>query len=211
MKAFLSHVPIFSSLERTMTGAAPKKNEAEKVRKLAEIKEMLERRIANTEAELEEHKTLLQFVNQTLLEKGFKRAEIAKSKHPEPQALPPVVEYETAIPLKAATGKLLANLYMSRESMRLVVAEGETFNVKTPPFHQFLVERVLSKMQEKDREAVGKKELPQNKALAYELILEGDILKEIQIRNLTADRLRELRSSIHWTLEKMHEKTAKDT
>ncbi|HUV98290.1 MAG TPA: hypothetical protein VMW14_02170 [Candidatus Paceibacterota bacterium] len=197
-------------MERTMTGAAPRKNEAEKMRKLAEVKEMLERRIANTEAELEEQKTLLEFVNQTLLEKGFKRAEIAKSKRHEPQALPPVVEYETVIPLKAATGKLLANLYMSRESMRVVVAEGEAFNVKTPPFHQFLVERVLSKMQEKDREAVGRRELPKDKALAYELILEGDTLKEIQIRNLTADRLRELRSSIHWTLEKMHEKTPKD-
>ena len=54
-----------------MAGAAPRKNEAEKMRKLAEVKEMLERRIANTEAELEEHKTLLEFVNQTLLEKGF--------------------------------------------------------------------------------------------------------------------------------------------
>ena len=193
-----------------MAGAAPKKNEAEKMRKLAEIKEMLERRIANTEAELEEHKTLLEFVNQTLLEKGFKRAEIAKSKRPELQARPPVVESETVIPLKAATGKLLANLYMTRGFMRLVVAEGEAFDVKTPPFHQFLIERVLSKMQEKDREAVGRRELPQDKVLAYELVLEGDTLKEIQIRNLTADRLRELRSSIHWTLEKMHEKTPKN-
>jgi hypothetical protein len=95
--------------------------------------------------------------------------------------------------------------------MRVVVAEDEAFNVKTPPFQQFLIERVLSKMQEKDQEAVAKKELPQDKALAYELILDGDTLKEIQIRNLTADRLRELRSSTHWTLEKMHEKTAKDT
>jgi len=210
MKAFLRHIPILSSLERTMAGAAPKKNEAEKMRKLTVVKEMLERRIANTEAELAEHKTLLEFVNQTLLEKGFKRAEIAKPKRQGPQSRPPVVEYETVIPLKAATGKLLANLYTSGESMRVVVAEGEAFNVKTPPFHQFLVERVLSKMQEKDREAVGRRELPQAKALAYELILEGDTLKEIQIRNLTADRLRELRSSIHWTLEKMHEKTPRE-
>jgi hypothetical protein len=210
-ESFLKPHPNILFAGRTMAGAATKKNESEKMKKLAEIKELLERRIANTEAELEEQKTLLEFVSQTLLEKGFKRAEIAKPKRREPPPLPPVVEYETAIPLKAATGKLLANLYTSKGSMRVVVAEDEAFNVKTPPFQQFLVERVLSKMQEKDREAVAKKELPQDKELAYELILDGDTLKEIQIKNLTPDRLRELRSSIHWTLEKMHEKTAKNT
>jgi hypothetical protein len=169
-----------------------KTNDSERMRKLAEIKEVLERKIADTESELERLKILLELVNKTLLEKGFKRAEIAKTKQPPTSALPPIVEY------------------LTRDSMRVVVAEGEAFSVKTSPFQQFFVERVLSKMQEKDREAVERGELLQEKALSYELVLDDNTIREIVIRNLTADRLRELRSSIHWTLEKMHEKVKKD-
>ena len=43
--------------------------------------------------------------------------------------------------------------------------------------------------------------------LDYEIITEGDLLREIVIKNVDGDRLKELRSSIRWTLEKMYEKS----
>lgn len=182
----------------------------EKMRKLAEFKSLLEKKIAEAEAELGNLKLLLEFVNKTLLEKGFKRAEIAKPKPTETPVVPPVMEYETAVPLKTVTGDLLANLYVSPGSMRITIAEDKTFNIKVPPFQQFLIERVLNKMQEKDRETVSKGELAPENIFSYELILDGDIIREIVIRNVTLERQRELKSSIHWTLEKMYEKIKKD-
>jgi len=182
----------------------------EKMRKLAEFKSLLEKKIAEAEAELDNLKLLLEFVNKTLLEKGFKRAEIAKPKPTETPVVPPVMEYETAVPLKTVTGDLLANLYVSPSSMRITIAEDKTFNIKVPPFQQFLIERVLNKMQEKDRETVSKGELAPESIFSYELILDGDIIREIVIRNVTLERQRELKSSIHWTLEKMYEKIKKD-
>jgi len=178
-----------------------KKDETGKMKKLAEFKTILERKIADAESELESLKILLDFVDKILLQKGFKRAEIAESK-----VLPPVVEYETVIPFKAITGELLANLYMSHDSMRVVVCEEKAFEVNTPPFQQFLIERVLNKMQKKDRDAVSKGEIISEKAFSYELILDGDTIREIVIKNVTSTRLRELKSSIHWTFEKMNEK-----
>jgi hypothetical protein len=184
--------------------------ENEKMRKLAEFKSLLEKKIAETEAELENLKLLLEFVNKTLLEKGFKRAEIAKPKPTETPAVPPVMEYEAAVPLKTVTGELLANLHVSPGSMRVTIAEDKTFSINIPPFQQFLIERVLNKMQEKDREAISKGEMAPEKIFSYELILDGDIIREIVIRNVTHERQRELKSSIHWTLEKMYEKIKKD-
>lgn len=181
----------------------------EKMRKLAEFKTALEKKIEKAESNLEDLKILLEFVNTTLLERGFKRAKIAKLKPAKTPALPPVMEYETVVPLKAVTGDLLANLNISQDSMRLTFAEDKMFNVKTPPFQQFLVERVLNKMREKDSEAANKAEMDSNRILSYELISDGDVIREIVIKNVTADRLRELKSSIHWTLEKMYEKTKK--
>jgi hypothetical protein len=207
-QAFLRNIVDNSGLGKAMAREG-KSDEINKIKKLAEFKTLLEKKITDAEADLGNLKILLEFVNKILLEKGFKRAEIAKPGPAKASVLPPVMEYKTVIPLKAVTGELLANLYMSHESMRVTIAEDKKFNVKTPPFQQFLIERVLGKMQEKDNEAASKGEMAFNKVFSYELILDGDAIRDILIKNVTADRMRELRSSVHWTLEKMYEKAEK--
>ncbi|MGC9345886.1 MAG: hypothetical protein ACP5ER_03735 [Candidatus Bathyarchaeales archaeon] len=195
--------------------------EAEKIKKLVAFKKKLEKRVGELESELKEMQAVLDAVNTVLLEKGFKRAEIAKIpaatevQQPKEEAIvkppPSPPEFENIIPLKTVTGELLANLYISEDSMRVVPAEDKNFNVNTPPFTQFLVERVLAKMQEKDSELARTGQLTPEKIFSYNIIREGNIVREIQIRNLDADRLRELKSSIRWTLEKMYEKMREQT
>jgi len=195
--------------------------EAEKIKKLVAFKKKLEKRVGELESELKEMQAVLDAVSTVLLEKGFKRAEIAKIpattevQQPKEEAIvkppPSPPEFENIIPLKTVTGKLLANLYISEDSMRVVPAEDKNFNVDTPPFTQFLVERVLAKMQEKDSELARTGQLTPDKIFSYNIVREGDIVREIQIRNLDADRLRELKSSIRWTLEKMYEKMEKQS
>jgi len=197
-------------------------DEGDKIKKMAELRGLLEKRVKEMETELDGLRVLLDFVNTALVEKGFKRAEILQPT-PAPTAEeellpptppptrvevtpPPVLEYEEAVPIKTATGELLANLYMSEDSMRVVLAEDKQFTVDVPPFMAFLVERVLAKMQEKDREAAGAGEIAPDKILSYSIVREGDFLREITIRNVGADRARELKSTIRWTLEKMYEK-----
>jgi len=192
-------------------------DERAKVRKMAEYRTVLERRIREAEVELEGLRTLLEFIDVALLERGFKRAEIVERAptpveeaaplvSPEVGALPPAVEYERAVPLKTPDGELLANLYIEGDSLRLVLAEDKEFSINTPPFTSFLAERVLAKMQERDREAARMGEIPPNKILSYSIARDGDVVREINIRNITPDRLRELKSAIQWTLEKMWEK-----
>jgi hypothetical protein len=191
--------------------------EAEKIKKLIAFKKKLEKKVEKTESELNELRLMVEVVNSTLLEKGFKRAEIAKTPtaiealpqeeeeivqpHPEQEA-----EYENVIPLKTTEGELLANLYVSKDLLRVAPAEDKNFSTSTPPFTQFLVERVLSKMQEKDNKLAAAGKITKNKIFSYNILREGNMVQEIQIRNFDADRLRELKSSIRWTLEKMYEK-----
>ena len=61
-------------------------------------------------------------------------------------------------------------------------------------------------MQEKDNELVRMGQLTPDKMFAYNIVHEGDLIREIVIRNVDEERLRELKSSIRWTLEKMYEK-----
>jgi len=191
--------------------------EAEKIKKLIAFKRKLEKKVEKMESELNELRFMVEVVNSTLLEKGFKRAEIAKAPtaiealpQEEEEIVQPLLEseteYEKVIPLKTVTGELLASLYVSEDLLRVVPAEDKNFSTNTPPFTQFLVERVLSKMQEKDNKLAAAGKITEDKIFSYNVVREADVIDEIHIRNFDADRLKELKSSIRWTLEKMYEK-----
>jgi hypothetical protein len=121
--------------------------------------------------------------------------------------MPRAVEPESVIPLKTMNDEPLAIIYVDKQALHVLPDESKNFSVNTPPFSHFLVERVLAKMQEKDNELVRMGQLTADKMFAYNIVREGDLLREIIIRNADEERLRELKSSIRWTLEKMYEKT----
>lgn len=187
--------------------------EAEKIKKLVAFKKRLEKKIEELESEFKEMQSMLEAVNTILLEKGFKQVEIPKAtataevSKPEKEAIiKPAREYESVVTLETVTGEPLANLYISEDLLRVVPVEDKNFNVNTPPFTQFLIERVLAKMQEKDKELAETKQLAPDKIFFYDIIRDDDTIREIRVKNFDANRLRELKSSIRWTFEKMYEK-----
>jgi hypothetical protein len=183
--------------------------EKEKIKKIAKLRAILEKRVETMETELDGLKTLLNLIDKTLLKEGFKRAEISKPVQSLPKQATPkpsVSKQKKGIPLKTVTGDLLAQLYIEKNSMQVALAEDKNFDINTPPFTSFLVERVLAKMQEKDREAASKGEIAPEKILDYNIKRDGNIVREIDIRNIKPGRSRELKSSIRWTLEKMYER-----
>ncbi|MFQ6000017.1 MAG: hypothetical protein ACE5J6_04490 [Candidatus Bathyarchaeia archaeon] len=187
--------------------------EEEEIKKIAELRGVIEKRIEGMETELEGLRVLLGFIDDMLLEKGFKRAKIVKPVPTPAESVPqpPAMEYEISIPIKTVAGDVLADLYMGEDSMRIVLAEDKSFDINTPPFTSFLVERVLAKMQEKDQGAASAGEITPDKILSYNIVRDGNLIREIAIRNIRKERLRELKSSIRWTLEKMYEKTTQTT
>jgi len=194
--------------------------DSEKIKALVTFKKKLEKRIEKLDSEVKELKATLEVVNSILLEKGFKRGDMKEVAATPEEVAPPtqaavaieekplqhVAETEIVIPLKTMNDEPLAIIYVSKDSMHVLPDESKSFNVSTPPFSHFLVERVLAKMQEKDNELVRMGQLTPDRMFAYNIIREGDLLREIVIKNADEERLRELKSSIRWTLEKMYEK-----
>jgi hypothetical protein len=196
--------------------------DSEKLKTLVNLKKKLEKRIEELEAELKETTATLEAVDSILLEKGFKRGDMKEVKEAPKEEAPPevhvtvkeekpapphVAEHESVIPLKTMDDEPLAIIYVDKETLHVLPDESKNFSVNTPPFHSFLVERVLAKMQEKDSELVRMGQLTPDKMFAYNIASENDLIREIVIRNVDEDRLRELKSSIRWTFEKMYEKT----
>jgi hypothetical protein len=199
--------------------------DAERTRRLIEFREKLGKRIEELTAELKDLQATLETVNSMLLERGFRRADTVEEPseslvgspekedafEPEGPIPEPSISPENVIPLKNASGELLAVLHLTENSLRALPAADKNFDINTPPFSQFLVERVLMKMQERDSELVKAGQLSSDSALSYSIVREGDLIREICVKNVDSERLRELKSSIRWTLEKMHEKTRVQT
>jgi len=194
--------------------------DSEKMKAMLAFKQRLEKRLEKLENEAEELKATLDVVNGIVLEKGFRRGDIKEAavtpketaqQLEEPAAREKTTGYrggepENVIPLKAMNEESLAIIYIEKDSIHVLPDESKNFNVNTPPFGNFLVERVLAKMQDKDSELVRLKQLTPDKMFSYNIIREGDMIREIVIRNVDEERFKELKSSIRWTLEKMYEK-----
>ncbi|MFQ6095999.1 MAG: hypothetical protein ACE5NN_07635 [Candidatus Bathyarchaeia archaeon] len=179
--------------------------EEERLKKIAELRGLLQERVQTLETELEGMRTLLEFVNNLLLEQSFKRVG-ATGPQPTQPPKPPMQAPRQITQLKAKEGEVLATLYIGEGSMRIVPAGDKRFNVNTPPFIAFLHDRVLSKIRERDQEAAKIGRIPLNRVFKFEIKREGDIISEIVLRNVAPERERELISAIHWTLEKMYDK-----
>lgn len=195
--------------------------DTEKMKSLIAFKKRLEEQLEKLTAETKEVQAALETVNVILLEKGFRRGDIKEvSEAPvpkevvlpkqEPQAPKPVIQHaaeeESVIPLKTMSEEPLALICFDKQGMHVLPDESKNFSVNTPPFSNFLVEKVFAKMQEKDTELVRTKQLAADKMFSYNIVREGEHIREIVIRNVDEERLKELKSSIRWTFEKMYEK-----
>jgi len=195
--------------------------EAERVRRLVEFKKKLESRIEQLNSDLKDSQALLDTINSLIIEKGFKRLDataasaetvtqpptrVTDEQELNPSSSTPSLEIEKTAQLQTTGGDLLANIYQDEETLHVVMAEDKDFNINTPPFRNFLIERVLSKMQERDETLLRTGQISPENTFYFNLIQEGDVIREITIKNADPDRLRELKSSIRWTLEKMYER-----
>ena len=191
--------------------------DSEKMKALVAFKKKLEKQLEDLDAETKEVTAALEIVNQILLEKGFKRGDIKEVPQQQieaPKAVvvrdkavsPPIQELDNVIPLRTLNEEPLAIIYVEKGSLHVLPDESKSFSVNTPPFNHFLVERILARMQEKDGELVRMGQLTPDRMFAFNIVREGDLIREIIIKNVDEERLKELKSSLRWTFEKMYEK-----
>jgi hypothetical protein len=209
--------------------------EQERIKGIVALKQRLEKRLAKMDAEVKELQATLDTVNAILLEKGFKRGSIKEAEEQASQATKQIDqemqtkseaavpkeskaigyrggEPDNVIPLKTLNEESLAIIYIEKDnSIHVLPDESKHFSVNTPPFGNFLVERVLAKMQDKDQELVRLEQMTPDKMFSYSVVREGEFIREIIIRNVDEERFKELKSSIRWTFDKMYEKMRQPT
>lgn len=189
-------------------------SEREEIETLLKSKARIERKINWHENELEQLHTILSLLERRISEKSFRPAETlkAKAKPALPKEaqppIPPKPEREMqAIPMKSADGTLLGTIYIGEKEIKAIPSPDISFNVNTPPFNQFLITKIINGMISKDRSDAMNGKISPDEMLTYRVNQDGDIIREISIRNYGDERRAvTLKNSIRWTLEKMYEK-----
>lgn len=181
------------------------------LKRLAEMKAYLEKKIADFERQIEQLRSFLGVVDSLLAEKSFRHVKIT----PEAQVVAVPEKAEAAgkqasevWPISTPEGVHLADLQITGSEITLVPDPSIKYDVASPPLRAFLIARVLDPMHTKDQEAARTGQLNAQNVLAYDVQDDGGILKAVRVRNYGDQRrLAELRNAMRWTIRRMYEKT----
>ncbi|MEM4700373.1 MAG: hypothetical protein QXT74_05445 [Candidatus Nezhaarchaeales archaeon] len=172
---------------------------SESIKELAELKKYLEERISSLQREIDALKALAKVLDEALSRNSFRQAsELLEHKKVE----------ENVMMITTKGGTVLGKIFTGQNYIRIEPSPDLPFDVNTPPFKAFFIDKVLEGMKAKDRESAEKGLLDLDQVMDYEVQTEGSRLKCIIIKNVLADerRLREIRGAIRWTFERMLER-----
>lgn len=116
-------------------------------------------------------------------------------------------EVEPITHIQSRHGVLLAKCNVKGRDVSFDTNPDIDFSIYIPPFESFLVGRVLESMKTTDRNRLEAGEIEVSEALDFSVSSEDDVLRSITVINYGGERrLREIISSVRWTLDKMYDK-----
>ena len=205
------------------------------IKNAAEIREWLTKLISEKQEEIERIKITLSLIDSFLKQGSFKTAAnlnlnkksfsnekstiidnetkrdntstFQKSHEEQPQAL------ETRQIKKMKDNTLIAQVEVSKERIEIIPVESINFNVETPPFKSFFINRILEGMKNKDIDKVKQGQLSEIDVISFNTIQKENnenILKKIEIKNYRdKDRVNEIFNTVAWVFTRMLEKSEK--
>lgn len=179
--------------------------EERSTKKLAELKAYLEKRLVDHEEEIRTLRSFLEIIDNLLAERSYRKMEVPSSML---EVSPRVGREFPSQSITTMAGVHLAEIHVEEGNLRIVPSPNIRFDVNAAPLKTFLLGKVLDPMKSRDVEAVRKQELAPDMVLSYSIDQEGNMLKQLHIKNFGDERrLNEIRNGVRWTLRKMYEKT----
>jgi len=206
-----------------MCNVEPHMADSNETKKLLGFKASLETRLREIEQEKTDIRTALEEINGMFVNTGFKTFStpttstpvVVKQEQvsPEPGEEPTVTQPTFPAPgddemsITGKDGTLLGAIVVEGSTLVFTPSDVFKFTTDIPPFQSFLLERVLDNMRRTDQERASNGELEPQDILEYTVETDGDIISKLSITNYGGERrLRELNSSLRWTLDKMYDK-----
>jgi hypothetical protein len=179
----------------------------EEKRGLADLKQRLQGRVDQLQAEVDLMREAISIIDEKLVGISFKRADELGS----PQAVPSeasgekkqVETGEETVPL-TYKGAGLGKVHLAGSTMTIEPDPSLELTAATRPFDAFFVRKIMEGMREADTLSVANKTLRPDQILSYDLEVEGPFIRRIVIRNVGGrDRVREIMNAAGWTFSTM--------
>jgi len=186
------------------------------IRKLLKIRADLEERTEQLQTEIEDLKMAMAEIDKAIVRQGFQQPSPAfqamkpTELKPEQPKQPATVTPEPTADgssIQAKDGTILGRVQINDDKIVFTPREGLTFMTSTPPFQSFLLDRVLANMRTSDETRAATGEITLEQVLSYEVEADGEAIKTLAVHNYGGERrLREIQSSLRWSLDKMYDK-----
>jgi hypothetical protein len=207
------------------------------IKNAAEIREWLTKLISEKQDEIERIKITLSLIDSVLKQGSFKTAaniNINKQSFSTEKSTTAIVENEikkdnTSVfrknpgeqlqaletrPIKRMKdNSIIAQVEVLKEKIEIIPNESINFNLDTPPFKSFFINRILEGMRNKDKDKVKQGQLSETDIITFNTIQKENnenILKKIEIKNYRdKDRVNEIFNTVAWVFTRMLEKSEK--
>jgi hypothetical protein len=183
----------------------------DETKKLLEFREKIERKIIELETEINDLQKALEEIDNVIVKSGFRTFTtadtLAKKIPPMDSSAVSSSEQDDLMNLTSKDGTILGNIDVEKGQIEFTPSEIFGFTTDIPPFQSFFIERVLENMRKTDQERATNGEIDPSEILEYKIMDDEGKIKTINITNYRGERrLREINSSLRWTLDKMYEK-----
>jgi hypothetical protein len=207
------------------------------IKNAAEIREWLTKLISEKQDEIERIKITLSLIDSVLKQGSFKTAanlNLNKQSFSNEKSTTAIVENEikkdnTSVfrknpgeqlqaletrPIKRMKdNSIIAQVEVLKEKIEIIPNESINFNLDTPPFKSFFINRILEGMKNKDKDKVKQGQLSETDIITFNTIQKENnenILKKIEIKNYRdKDRVNEIFNTVAWVFTRMLEKSEK--
>ncbi len=205
------------------------------IKNAAEIREWLTKLISEKQEEIERIKITLSLIDSVLKQGSFKTAanlninkqssvnekSISEDKEFKKEDQDFQKRYDEQIPTTIETRQikrmkdntLIAIVEVSKDRIEIIPNESINFNLDTPPFRSFFLNRILEGMKNKDLDKVKQNLLSSLDIISFNILQKDNnenILKKIEIKNYKdKDRINEIFNTVAWVFNRMLEKSEK--
>ena len=190
-------------------------NEQE-TKKLLGFRESMEQRILELEQEMQNLQQAIEEIDKLIVNTGFRTfntsdavAQTNSFVAPQETETDSMSEenIEDMMNITSKDGTILGTVQIENHTIIFTPVTSFEFTTDIPPFQSFLIERVLENMHRNDQERATNGEIDPAEVLEYKVQEEEGKIIQLTITNYGGERrLREINSSLRWTLDKMYDK-----
>jgi len=171
----------------------------EETRRLLKMRDDLLAKIERLQGEMGDLRKAVTAIDRLIARQGFRQS--------TQEMVDDAVESRSGASVMSKDGTVLGSFQIDENEILFVPNGDLDFRTSIPPFQSFLIERVFENMRSSDEARTAEGEISPGQVLSYDIVTEGDKIMSLNVRNYGDERrLREIRSSLRWTFDKMFEK-----